>query len=75
MIVLSDSYLLVSLQHCAILDDWYRFEHESLDAFPLSSFTHVWMPRGSKGGNGRTVPLHKPRDEDYKRDQCYDKSD
>ena len=74
MVVLRDSYLLISLQHCAILDDWYRFEHESLNAFLLPSLTHVWMPRGSKGGRGRTVPLHKPGEEGYKRDQCYDKT-
>lgn len=74
MIVLSDSYLLILLQRCAILDDWYRFQHESLNAFPLPSLTHVWMPRGSKGSNGMTLPLREPGDEDYKGDHCYDKT-
>ncbi len=75
MILLSNSYLLISLQHGAILDDWYRFEHDSLNAFPLPRLTYVWMPGGSNGGNGRTLPLHTRGDEDYQRDQCYNNSD
>lgn len=75
MIVLSDSYLLISLQHCTIPDNWYRFEHENLNAVPLPTLTQVWMPRGSKGGSGRALPLLKAGDEDYKRGQGYEKTD